>query len=187
MSHLFRLFPLIRQQKAQPLTLHLSHFIGSGAGFLIIAFVSDKMQRRKLPAIICAFPYLSLWVILAFWNGGKPPVPALYPICFLMGFFAGFTIVNLACAKEVVPPSVSGMAMGLVNMGAFLSAAVLQIIFGHLLDLGWQGAILDGVRVYPLAAFQSGLILVCAVVSAYVIGALLLKETRCRDTYDILD
>jgi len=92
----------------------------------------------------------------------------------------------MACVKEIVPPSVSGMAMGLVNMSTFLSAAVLQIVFGKILDLGWQGAVLEGVRIYPLSAFQSGFILVCVAAIAYVIGALLLKETRCRDIYDEL-
>jgi hypothetical protein len=89
----------------------------------------------------------------------------------------------MACAKELVPPSVSGMAMGLVNMSGFISTAVLQIAFGKILDLGWQGAMAEGVRTYPLAAFQSGFIMLCIGLAAYIIGALLLKETRCRDIY----
>ena len=121
--------------------------------------------------------------MLTLWNGGKPPVYALYPIFFLMGYFSGFAILTFASAKEVVPPLVSGMTMGLLNMSFFLSAAVLQIVFGNVLDLGWQGAVLEGARVYPLAAFQSGFILVCVAVLAFVIGALLLKETRAHDIY----
>ncbi len=101
-----------------------------------------------------------------------------------MGFFAGFQILIFACAKEIVPPLLSGMAMGLVNVSIFLSPAVLQMVFGKLLDLGWQGAVIEGVRVYPLAAFQSGLVVVCIGAFFYLIGALLLKETRCRDIYD---
>lgn len=158
--------------------------IGFMAGMIITAFVSERLRRRKIPAIVCAFAYLLLWGILTLWNQGKPPVSALYPICFLIGFFAGYGILALACAKEVSPPSVSGMAMGFVNLGVFLSAAVIQIAFGVVLDLGWQGAILEGARVYPLSAFQHAFILVCAGVLAYVIGAVLLKETWCRDIYN---
>jgi len=147
--------------------------LGNAAGLLILTFVSDRLQRRKLPTIVAAFVYLSLWIVLALWNGGKPPVPALYPICFLMGFFTSVMPITHALAKEVTPPFISGMALGLVNMSFFLAAAVLQIVFGQILDLGWQGAMLEGTRIYPLAAFQSGLILICVMVLVYVVGALL--------------
>jgi len=158
--------------------------IGHAAGLVILTFASERLQKRKLPTVIAAFAYLSLWIILTLWNGGKPPVLALYPICFLMGFFTSVMPITHALAKEVVPPFVSGMALGLVNMSIFLAAAVLQIVFGQMLDLGWQGAMLEGARIYPLAAFQSGFILICVVVLAYVIGALLLKETGARDIWD---
>ena len=69
-------------------------------------------------------------------------------------------------------------------MSIFFSAAVLQMAFGNVLDLGWQGAMLEGARIYPLAAFQSGFVLVCVGVLTYVIGALLLKETGARDIWD---
>ncbi len=179
--YLMQVYSMTRDSAANFMLLTM---IGNMSGTVIIAFVSDRLQRRKLPAIICGFVYLSLWVMLTLWNGGKPPVTALYPICFFLGFFISFTMLSFACAKEVVPPSVSGMAMGFVNISIFLSPAVLQIVFGMILDLGWQGAVLDGARVYPLAAFQSGFALVCFGALAYVIGALLLKETRCRDIYD---
>jgi len=124
--------------------------IGHAAGLVILTFASERLQKRKLPTVIAAFAYLSLWIILTLWNGGKPPVLALYPICFLMGFFTSVMPITHALAKEVVPPFVSGMALGLVNMSIFLAAAVLQIVFGQMLDLGWQGAMLEGARIYRL-------------------------------------
>jgi len=157
--------------------------IGHAAGLVILGFISDRLQRRKLPILASAFVYLLLWILLTLWNGGKPPVAAMYPICFVMGFFASVMPITHALAKEVVPPFLSGMALGLVNMSIFLAAAILQIAFGEVLDLGWQGAMLEGSRIYPLAAFQSGFILVCVGVLAYVIGALLIKETGARDIY----
>lgn len=178
--YLMQVYSMTRDSAASFMLLTM---IGMMAGTVSIAFASDRLQRRKLPAITCAFSYLILLVILTFWNGGKPPILALYPICFLMGFFGSFQIITFACAKEVMPPLVSGMTMGLVNMGTFLCAAVFQIVFGKVLDLSWQGDIVEGARVYPLAAFQSGFILVCVAALTFVIGALLLKETRCRDIY----
>jgi len=179
--YLMQVYSMTRDSAANFILVML---IGHAAGLVILGFISDRLQRRKLPVIIAAFAYLSLWVMLTLWNGGKPPVPALYPICFLMGFFTSVMPITHALTKEVVPPFISGMALGLVNMSIFLSAAVLQIVFGQVLDLGWQGAMLEGARIYPLAAFQSGFVLVCLGALAYVIGALLLKETGARDIWD---
>lgn len=178
---LMQVYSMTRDSAANFMLLTL---IGTMAGAVTIAFVSDQLRRRKLPAIIVAVAYLSLWLMLTLWNGGKPPVVALYPICFFMGFFAGFTVLTYACVKEVVLPSIAGMAMGFVNMSVFLAASVLQIVFGIILDLGWQGAIVNGARMYPQAAYQLGFVLVCFSVLTYVIGALLLKETYCQDIYD---
>lgn len=152
--------------------------VGAMVGIVTITYISDRLQRRRLPAIFCSLIYLSLWIILALWNGGKPPIIALYPICFFLGFFASIQALTHASAKEAVPSPIAGMALGVVNMSIFLFAAILQIVFGYLLDLGWQGAMLQGARLYPLEAFQSGLILVAFAASTYVIGALLLRETQ---------
>jgi sugar phosphate permease len=178
--YLMQVYSMTRDSAAD---LMLLIVFGAMVGLITIPVISDKLQRRKLPAIVCAFAYLCLWLMLTLWDEGKPPLSALYSIYFLLGYFTGYTPVSFACAKEVVPPLVSGMAMGLVNMSIFLSAAILQILVGKVLDLGWQGTIVQGARVYPLVAFQSGFLIVCIAVLGCVIGALLLRETQCRDIY----
>ena len=156
--------------------------IGIMLGSIIIAHVSNRvMQRRKLPAIISTLAYLCLWLLLTFWNAGRLSPQALGAICFLLGFFTGYQSQNLACVKEVTSPVVSGMAMGVVNIGPFLTPAVLQPLFGRILDLGWQGAVFEGARVYPMEAFHSAFLLICGVAAISAVGAFLVKETRCRN------
>ena len=99
----------------------------------------------------------------------------------MIGLSAGYTISTLACVKEVVPPSISGMSMGLVNIGPFITAAVLQVAFGAVLDWRWEGLVSDGMRVYGVEAFRFGLATIFLGSLAYIAGALTLKETRCRD------
>jgi sugar phosphate permease len=178
--YLMQIYAMTRDSAANLILLTM---IGFMAGTLITAFASDILQRRRWPSIVCAFAYLCTWITLTLWNDGKPPVTALYPLCFSLGFFTGFVVLIVACIKEIVPPLVSGMAMGLVNMSVFISTAALQMLFGKMLDLGWQGVVFEEARVYPSAAFQSGFVLVCAGAFINLIGALLLKETHCRDIY----
>jgi sugar phosphate permease len=153
-------------------------------GVMLIPYISDKLHRRKLPVLVCAVGYLVSWLVLIIWNGGKPPVPALYTIFLFMGLLTGITPLNYINVKEVVPRHISGMAMGVVNMACFASASIFQILFGVVLDLNWQGAVYEGARVYTLEAFRLGFIIVSTGVFISVIGAFLLKETYCQDIYN---
>ena len=85
------------------------------------------------------------------------------------GFFPLKTMVGATEAQ--------GTALGLLNMGAFVGPAIAQPLFGYLLDLGWGGEIMEGVRVYPLEAFQQGLWLCCFLAVLGFISALLVRET----------
>lgn len=150
-------------------------------GLALFPYISGKIRRRKPLAIIGAIGYTIPWLLLIFWNGGKPPAAALYPICVAMGFFNGFMSVLYTCTREVVSRNVSGMALGVVNMSSFLSAAVFQILMGIILDLKWEGALVKGARVFSQSAFQLGFMLVGACVLTSLLGAFLLKETHCRN------
>jgi sugar phosphate permease len=181
--YLMQVYSMTRDAAANVLLMIV---VGHLTGIVIIPYLSDRMQRRKLPTVVSTLCYLVVWILIVSLNNGKPPVAALYPLLFFLGFFVGVGAVYFAVAKEVVPPYISGMALGLVNMGMFVSIALFQILVGKMLDLGWLGMMVEGARVYPQEAFQSGFILVCVGVLPAVIGALLLKETRCRDLYNEL-
>ncbi len=157
--------------------------IGSMVGRTTIAYISGKIRRRRLPLIICTLTYLALWLVVTFWNGGKPPVQTLYPLFFLMGYLNGGLVLIFACAKEVNLLSLSGIALGFVNLGSFLTTAILQPLFGRALDLGWQGVMVEGAKVYPVQAYHQGFILICVAAVISLIGAFLTKETRCRNVY----
>jgi len=150
-------------------------------GLALFPYISGKIRRRKPLAIIGAIGYTIPWVLLIFWNGGKPPAAALYPICVAMGFFNGFMSVLYTVTREVVSRNVSGMGLGVVNMSSFLSAAVFQILMGIILDLKWEGALVKGARVFSQSAFQLGFMLVGVIVLTSLVGAFLLKETHCRN------
>ena len=95
---------------------------------------------------------------------------------------AGFSL-SWACAKEVNPPLLSGMSTSVANMGGFLAGALFQPLFGWVMDQGWHGEMVDGVRIYDLAAWRSGLVVVlcCALLGAF--GAWRVRETGCRNIW----
>lgn len=179
MPYLMQVYKMTRSNAANYMLLVT---LGIMLGSLFVAYISNRvLQRRKLPAIISTSLYLSLWLVLTFWNVGNLSPTTLGVLYFLLGFSAGYQGQNLASVKEVTPLAASGLAMGLVNMAPFLTPAVLQPLFGRVLDLGWQGAVFEGARVYPVEAFHSAFLLICGVAAISAVGAFLLKETRCRN------
>lgn len=128
--------------------------IGLAAGSPVVGAVSDLIKRRKLPLILCTLCYIFTWLPLLFWPGGKPSAGFLPVLFFIMGFSASGFILIWAYAKEVNSRSVSGSAMGLVNMGGILGAATLQPLLGWALDSRWGGLMEGGARYYPLAAYH---------------------------------
>ena len=160
--------------------------LGLILGCPVTGRVSDKvLASRRIPFVFCLLFYAIIWGMLCFLGGGKPPLAFLYPICFFMGFFSSGFVLIVVCSKEVNPPNLAGIAMGTANMGGFLGGAIYQVMLGKILDLNWDQVIVDGVRIYPLHAYRVAF-LVCFVTALMGIGAgLLVKETRCRNVYDL--
>ncbi|MDT8904019.1 MFS transporter [Anaeroselena agilis] len=157
---------------------------GNMVGGPLIGFLSDRLGYRRWPYCGFVAMFLAVWLTLTVWNGGKPPVGALYPLVFMIGVGMSALTISVACAREVNPPHVAGIAAGFVNSGPFIGAALMQPIFGWVLDLHWQGAIENGVKVYPGSAWQSAFWLCAAVLAVGLALTLLIRETRCRARVD---
>lgn len=99
----------------------------------------------------------------------------------LMGFSCGSFVLTYAGAKEVVVPALSGMAIALVNTGIFLGAAILQPLFGWIMDLTWDGSMANGVRLYGSADYQAGFFLMLGCVALSIVTSTFFHETRCRN------
>lgn len=151
--------------------------LGTLIGAPLIGVFSDRFGMRRLPNLLVSSGFFILWLGFTLWNGGKPPVWALYPICFGIGLGMSGTNLNLASGKEATPPSMTGIAGGIINSGSFIGAALFQPLFGWVLDCNWQGVMEAGVRIYSLAAYQRAF-WVCAVVLGFgVFSTIMIKET----------
>ena len=147
-------------------------------GAFKVGWISDRIGRRR-PVIIAGTALSCLaWLalILLPWGPGWSGLL----IFTLLGLTAGGNVVVYAAAKEVLPARVAGMAIALVNTGLFLGAAVMQPAFGWVLDLTWDGAMREGVRLYGRSDYLNGLWLSfgCALVA--LVAAPLMRETRCQ-------
>jgi sugar phosphate permease len=156
--------------------------LGLLVGCPLVGYLSDRvMVRRKMPYVLFAGAYAAVWAMLCFLGNGRPSLEYLYGITFLMGFFcSGFTL-SLVCTKEVNPGQLAGIAMGTTNTGGFLGAAILQVVLGKVLDLSWDGKMIDAVRVYPLRGYRTAFLICFCVSLLGIVAATFIKETRCEN------
>jgi sugar phosphate permease len=152
---------------------------GFAVGCLLMGWLSDRLGLRK-PVIVgaCVLSILAwLALILLPWGPGWSGL-VLYT---LLGLSAGGFVVGYAAAKEAVSPGVAGMAIALVNTGLFLGAAILQPAFGWVMDLTWDGTLVEGVRRYSFGDYRNGLMLSASFALLALGASLLVRETRCRN------
>jgi nitrate/nitrite transporter NarK len=111
------------------------------------------------------------------------PVAVSYALFAAMGVATASFTLTWACAKEVNPPQLSGMSTSVTNMGGFLGGALLQPLVGWVMDLSWQGTVVDGVRLYSPDDFKYGLLVMAGVAWFGAMAAWRIRETRCRNIH----
>lgn len=157
--------------------------LGFALGSLALGYFSDRIGRRR-PVLICSLAaQAACWGPLA--AGMALPGATGYALFAALGASAsGFTL-SWACAKEVSPPALSGMATSFVNAGQFLAVGILQPLVGWLLDRGWHGELVEGARRYAPGDYRLALGVLLALTVAGVVAALFLRETNCRNIWSI--
>lgn len=158
-------------------------FISWGISAPIYGWLTDRIGRRK--------PLLYLGFALAGTGlGGLVYLPVLTPTMIsilmpLVGIGGCSMVLNFALVRETNRPSNAGAALSFVNMCVVGAGAIFQPLLGYLLDLGWDGTVVDGVRIYSEAGYRTAF---TALIAGYALGAaaclFLMRETRCRQLVD---
>ena len=153
--------------------------LGFALGSMVLAYWSDRSGRRRPLLIGSLALHVACWV--PFVIGSALPPAASYALFAVLGAsVTGFTLA-WSCAKEVSPPALSGMATSFVNTGQFIGVGIQQPLVGWLLDRGWHGELIDGVRIYGREDYQLALGVLMAFAAAGLASAFFMRETYCRN------
>jgi len=176
--YLMQAYGLERPAAAASTSLML---IGWGIGAPLAGWVSDHIELRRLPMLLCSLIVLALFSSLIY-------VPDLSlgtarTLLFLHGFFNGGMVICFAVSREHNKPEHGGVTLGFVNTMVMASGAFFQPFIGWLLDVNWDGGMQAGGRVYSVQAYDTAFLslIACGVVA--IAMALLLRETRCRNVF----
>jgi MFS family permease len=143
-----------------------------------IGWVSDRMRRRKAPALICTSLALISFSILIY--GPELSLTVARGLIFLNGLFSAGMVLCFATTHEHNENQAAGSAVAFVNMWVVASGAFLQPVIGWVLDLHWDGILILGVPQFTQAAYKESFIILIITGIIAVISTLLSCETYCR-------
>ncbi len=153
-------------------------FIGFAVGSPFAGWLSDRITRRK--PIMATGTALGMLVLLLVLYLPTKSDTLLGSLLFIFGFFTSFFFVSFATVREINNPKVSGTSIGFINMFNATCGALSEPLIGKLLDLSWNGHMLDGVRMFSVADYQDTLIVLPICMLIALVLLCFVKETRCR-------
>lgn len=153
-------------------------FLGWAIGAPLAGWLSDYSKKRKPVILVSSIFNIVFFAIILF--AGFSTVSVLSVLFFMLGVSGSTMTIAFGSIRELNSPQHSATAIGLLNMFVVGSGAVMQPLIGWLLDLGWDGQIVDGARIYSSAAYTTAFTVLFGS-SLLALGcALMLRETNCQ-------
>ena len=146
--------------------------IGWAVGSPVSGGISDRLDKPK--RTMQAGMLLGLICFSALLYVPGLPKPLLWLLMFLAGCGLGSMVVCYALMRQANRTQVTGAALGFSNGMSVGAGAVFQPLVGFLLDLRWQGEMLEGARVYSASAYAFafsvlvGYLALCLVMSFFI-------------------
>lgn len=115
---------------------------------------SDAIQNRLLP--LKTGTGLTGLALLGLSTGlGEHSLTLSLLLLLMVGLSAGSMVLSFAAGKEFANGRRPATMVSIVNLSVMLGSIVLPPSFGLVLDAFWAGEMVEGVRQYPHAAFQT--------------------------------
>ena len=153
-------------------------FVGWAIASPLWGLYSNRIGLRKPSMYIASVGALVTLALFIYFPVGHGFL--LKMLLFSFGVFSAGFLTAFSIAKEVCNKNYVATGLGFMNMLNMVGVAIAQPMIGLVLDKQWDGAMLNGARLYPLKAYYIGLsILPIGMVLAFLLLPFI-KETYCR-------
>lgn len=152
-------------------------FWGWVVGSPLMGWITNVIKRRRLPMMVgglIAGAILATIIYLPITDYSHLTI-----LMFAFGVFSSAEILVFAVAHDITRTDLSGTAVALTNMIVSLSG-ILHPLIGWLLDLSWDGTLVNHIPHYSEHDFRLALFILPAGLLLAFILSFWLKETYCE-------
>lgn len=153
-------------------------FLGTIIGGPLLGHLSDRLQLRKLPMIICGM--LSMLVVVAILYMSNASVLTMSGLFFLLGFFSSAQVISYPLVSENSPATVTATAVSVVSMMTQTGFIIYQNLFSAILH---HQPLINGAT-YSSESYRQALMLIPYGFVIALFSVFLLRETFCKRIED---
>lgn len=141
--------------KAQAATMISLIFIGLGIGSPILGFIASKFKNKLQLMFYCAcIAFVSLGLVLFCQSIARF---FLGTLMLIFGFSLGSYLLAFTMGKEANKVTVTASVIAMINAGDPIFTGITEPVIGKVLDLTWDGTLVNGVRYFSLYDYQVAL------------------------------
>jgi MFS family permease len=156
-------------------------FIGFAVGAPFFGWYSDRLGRRR-SVMVWGTILASIAISAAIYLPGVS-FYVLSGLMFLFGFFISSFLLCFTMIREINLPMLAATAIGFMNAFDAVLGAFSDPLTGMILDLGWDGKIVEGARVFSVTSYKVAFLTLPAYLILSLLTLLKIKETYCKAAY----
>jgi sugar phosphate permease len=164
---------LSKTQAAEMVTLT---FVGLGLGAPFFGWLSDRLGKRL--SVMCSGTVLSAAALVVALYLSVNSLAVVACSLFLFGFGTGSFMLGFSIGKESNPLMLAATVIAMVNTGDALFGSVTEPLVGKMLDLFWNGKVLNGVHVFSTHDYYVAFSLLPVYLLASLGFAFFLRENK---------
>lgn len=153
-------------------------FIGFAVGAPFFGWFSDWLGRRVI--VMFWGTLLSLITISAVIYAPGLTHSSVTLLLFLFGFCISSFLLCFTMIREISLPILAATAIGFMNAFDALFGAFSDPLTGKFLDMGWDGKLVEGARVFSVSTYKVAFLTLPAYLIISLLTLMRIKETHCK-------
>ena len=131
-------------------------FVGLGVGSPLLGMLSDKLgERKKLMALCTLVSGIAITLVV---YAHPLPIWLLSSLLFIFGFALGAFVLVFTIGKEINSIYLTATVIAMINASDAVLDGITEPAIGKLLDLGWDGTLVNGVQFFSLTSYHWALL-----------------------------
>jgi len=148
-------------------------FLGTVIGSPLLGWLSDRFKCSKTLLILNSFLSCITIALIIFVANASVTLLMLF---FLLGIFTSSQTLNYPIIASNNQEDNIGTAIGLASVVIMSSAAIMQPLFGKILELNWKGTTINNIPVYTVGELKYAMLSLLTLMLFSVILSFFLKN-----------